>query len=737
MNLAAKEKIVFVVPYFKPHTGGLENYVANIEKGLRTLGWETVVITSNDIGKSYQEDFIDGTKIYRLPTWFKISNTPVNPMWYFMLRKIFKKENPSIINAHAPVPFMADMAALTSGTTPFVLTYHAGTMKKNKFLFDVLIAGYENTLLRYLASKATMIICPSQFVIDTILKRYKEKASVVTPGVDTTIFKPTESVIPENKTVLFIARFANMYKMKGLYYLIDAVSRLPGVTLKVIGEPIETHAKNVIFLGKKSAQDTAIEMQKCSVFVLPSLAHAESFGMVLIEAMACRKPVIGTRIGGIPEVIADGVDGCIVKPGDSGELADAIERILNDGVFANSLALKGIQKATNRYSWKQKIEETDGLIKKLISRKHKSPIIYLSAYYPPHTGGMEIVAKKVAEHMAATGDRNITVLTTNCGNYEGKRHESKATCRLKLKRLWSFEFAHTPIAPMLPWHLSRVPKNSIAHIHLAQAYWPEFVWLVKKTRGLRYVVHFHLDVGPSGFFGRIFLMYKKHILGHVLRDADRVIVFSNTQSGLVQNRYGVKKINIAIIPNGVGEEYFYREVRPVPKDRLQLLYVGRLSVQKRVDRLIDMLALLKIPVQLTIVGDGEEKEKLEAQAHRLGLINVTFEGKKNGEELRAYYRNADVFVIASDVEGMPLVVLEAMASGLPIVASNVLGLSELVADVGVLVDNPSPQTFSNSISNLWQQPGQLQKLSKGSLKKADQYTWEKLAVTLEEVYDKL
>jgi rhamnosyl/mannosyltransferase len=372
MTEDTKKKALFVAPYFKPHTGGLENYVANIEKGLRQRGWETIVVTSNTVGASYQEEIYDGTKVYRLPTWFKISNTPINPLWYFQLRKIIKREKPDIVNGHAPVPFIADMAVLASGMTPFVFTYHSGTMKKNKVLADVIIALYEKFLLKNTARRARKIICPSRFVITSLLRRYQEKASIITPGVDTKLFYPADpETVPMGHTVLFIARFANMYRMKGLYYLIEAVKNMPHVTLKVIGEPVSVLAKNVIFLGQKSIQETAEEMRRCSVLVLPSLAHMESFGMVLIEAMACRKPVIGTRIGGIPEVIRDGIDGILVPSQNISALITALERVIGNRVLAQTMAENGYRKVTTEFHWQKKIDETEKIFLSVIQEGKK------------------------------------------------------------------------------------------------------------------------------------------------------------------------------------------------------------------------------------------------------------------------------------------------------------------------------------------------------------------------------
>jgi glycosyltransferase involved in cell wall biosynthesis len=261
--------------------------------------------------------------------------------------------------------------------------------------------------------------------------------------------------------------------------------------------------------------------------------------------------------------------------------------------------------------------------------------------------------------------------------------------------------------------------------------------LVAKIRNFSYIAHFHLDVEPSGALGGLFILYKKFILGKVLRSADKVLVFSREQSRLVQRLYKVQKANIAIVPNGVGKEYFYEEKRVAPKKKLNLLYVGRLTVQKRVDRLVDALSLVKSPVKLTIVGDGEDRLKLEKLAQTLQLKNISFVGRKNGKRLLEIYRRADALVISSDKEGMPLVVLEAMACGLPIIASNVIGLNELVKGTGILVNDPSPKTFANSIDQTWKNKMQLGYFSKKSIKKAKEHSWDKVVGKIELIYEKI
>ena len=364
-----KLKIIFVTPYFPPKMGGVENYVYNIAKGLKKeYGWDVVVITSNHVERKKKIEIIDGIKIYRLPRWFKISNTPINPLWYFDIKKIIKLEKPDIVNAHAPVPFIADVVTMGLDKTLFVLTYHSGTMKKNKIFSDIMISFYENLILPLLAKRANKIICSSDFVKKTIMMPYHSKTITVHPGVDTSLFKPNSSMKRNKNVVLFICRYKNMHKMKGLHNLADAMKELPFAKLRIIGEEGNIEGKNIECLGIKSGKSLAKEIQLSNVLILPSLANMESFGMVLLEAMACKIPVIGTKIGGIPEVISHERDGLIVPPQDPKTLAKAIKKILTNKKLAKSMGEKGYKKIKEKYLWKYKIAETEMIFNELTSQ---------------------------------------------------------------------------------------------------------------------------------------------------------------------------------------------------------------------------------------------------------------------------------------------------------------------------------------------------------------------------------
>ncbi len=354
-------------------------------------------------------------------------------------------------------------------------------------------------------------------------------------------------------------------------------------------------------------------------------------------------------------------------------------------------------------------------------------IVQVSAYYPPHMGGLEEVVHTTSHYLAKRG-HPVLVLTSG-GVGSDRSHQEHLT----VKTLGSVEFAHTPLTPTLPWHLLTLPTRSLMHLHLSQAYYPEMVLLTSRLRSIPYIVHFHLDVGPSGFFGPLFLVYKKILWGPLLRGASRVIVFSDEQSLLVEKKYRVPTSNIAIIPNGVRSQFFTREPKIAFNSPSRILYVGRFSVQKRVDRLIKAVALLNVPVEVALVGDGEEAAALQRLTKELGLKNIVFVGKKYGDALLEYYRSADMFVLPSDIEGMPLVLLEAMAAGLPVIGSNVAGIRELIEEVGIVAD-PSPVNLASAIEAVARSNSLAQELSKKSVDKARQYSWPTVIDRLEDVY---
>lgn len=382
-------KVLIIVPYFFPKIGGMENYAYNIAKGLKVKhGWDVIVITSNHEEKKFKVEIINGLKIYRLPTWFKISNTPLNPFWYFQIRKIIKKENPEIINAHTPVPFISDIAERTSKNKPYVLTYHGDLIKENLIL-NLFIKIYYFALGSQTIKRSNKIIATSEYYAKNshYLKKYLNKIAFVPPGVNMKRFnlKVNKNYL-KNKygnrpIILFVGQLDKTHTHKGIFYLFDAMSivkkTFDDCLLLAVGkgDNLESYKKyvkekgldkNIIFTGFVKDIDLPKYYAGANVTVLPTYDNSEGFGMVLIEAGACGSPVIGTEVGGIPYVVENNKTGILVPPKDSKDLAEAIIKLFSNTRFAIELGMNGHKKIINNFIWDQSVTKTNDLLIRLI-----------------------------------------------------------------------------------------------------------------------------------------------------------------------------------------------------------------------------------------------------------------------------------------------------------------------------------------------------------------------------------
>lgn len=731
-------KIIFVTPHFFPHIGGVEKYVFQLAKGL-SKEHSVVIVTSGQRGKKEEIDWIEDIKIYRIPYAFRLSNTPINPLWFWKLRRIFKKEQPDVINAHSPVPFMADVAVRAAGEIPVVLTYHAGSMLKGSGLVDGILKLYEGYMLPRLFERVAHVVAIyPDFVRSKI--RDVSRMSFIAPGTDVEKFVPSKEPIIKDADVLFVGRIQQTSEWKGLDVLLDAIRLLKArgnyITLKVAGDgdavaQYQQKAEKmgiidrVKFVGQMDGDHLVQTYQQAKITVLPSKTEAESFGMVLAEAMACELPVVGSNIGGIPNVIKHEVNGLLVPARDPAALADALERLLRDESLRRAYGSAGRQRVVEQFSLLHQVSAN----KRLLERTASRAIVHIASNYPPRLGGLENVVAQLASRQYEEG-ANVQVLTSRLG------YDLPFEDTVPVRRLSAAEIAHTPLIRKVLKNLLRLRRTDIVHIHVAQAYVPEVVWFAALIKKFEYIAHVHLDIAPSGVAGILLKIYKPLVLGRVLRRAKFVVVFTPEQKETMVRRYRLDAMRVKIVPNGVGAQFYHktpREIHTPPR----LLFVGRLSVQKNLDQLLKALDGVSENVETHIVGDGDLRQAHEKMSRDLNLKNVHFHGRLDGEPLRAIYHQADFFVLPSEREGMPLVLLEALAMGLPIIGTNVTGIRDVVqhGENGYLVQLNDNNAFRAAIQIAIKDPRVYKKMSAKSLELSRLYTWETVARNFQELYD--
>lgn len=374
-------KILIVTPYFPPRKGGVEHYTYNISKILSEKDHEIVVLTTGNTTKSY--DF----KVIRVKNKISISNTPINIPLLYKLSKLLN-EDFDLVNAHMPVPFYADMAAIATrrNNIPFILTYHNDVVKEG--LLGLLAAFYNKSLLQFTLRSADKIIIPSPYVYNesALIENFANKTVLIPPGVNPSKYKPGKShakkkynLSQDSKIILFVGAMNRGHAHKGVNILLKAFSKIKIEDVYLIlagaGNMIPEYknlaqnlgiSEKVTFTGFID-EESLIDLYRGSyMLVLPTVTPAEGFGMVLIEANACGKPVIGSKIGGIKYVIKDGETGILVPPGDPEALANAMQRLLENDELAKKMGSKGRRMVEKNYTWDKTAKLTARVFEEVI-----------------------------------------------------------------------------------------------------------------------------------------------------------------------------------------------------------------------------------------------------------------------------------------------------------------------------------------------------------------------------------
>jgi glycosyltransferase involved in cell wall biosynthesis len=200
-------------------------------------------------------------------------------------------------------------------------------------------------------------------------------------------------------------------------------------------------------------------------------------------------------------------------------------------------------------------------------------------------------------------------------------------------------------------------------------------------------------------------------------------------------------VAIDVIPNGVELERFSPAKATQQAKILRLLTVGRLSVTKRVEILIDAIEILHrdgCEVHFTIVGGGQLLQKLKQIVSEKNLANIIeFTGRTGAEDMPQVYRQNDIFISASCTEGMSNAMLEAMASGMPIVTTRCEGAEELIADNGLVVENANAEEIAKAVRKIADDRQTCKQMAVAARRQAQKFTWNEVASQYTKLYHKI
>ncbi len=355
-------RILAVTPYYDPEGGGLERYAHSILGRLarRLHDVHAVTLTRTGLASGPRH----GVDVHRVPSRHNLGNAPIDAAFSGSVRTAIRDFSPDVVLAHTPVPFAAEMAFLAARKAgiPFVLTYHAGRLSGSSRPLSMLAAMHRGSMERWMVSRAAGLIAVSPYVRDNALARHKDRVTIVPPGVDTQRFRAQGG--PRGHDILFVGPLAKSYSWKGVDVLLEAFKqvrkRWPDATLTLVGDGdrrwefqlLASELGGALRLpGRLSDSELVSEYQHATVVVLPSTSQAEAFGMVLAEANACSRPVVASRIGGIPDFVRDGENGLLANPGDAADLAAKLETVLADPELARRMGAVGRRRVEGEHDW--------------------------------------------------------------------------------------------------------------------------------------------------------------------------------------------------------------------------------------------------------------------------------------------------------------------------------------------------------------------------------------------------
>ena len=358
---------------YAPTSEGLTAYniMRNMQKEVffHSVAFRIMIREPLESAKLYQIGSSRGGILLERPFTQKVVGLHYAICNYLVSRKILQKEKIDIVHHMFPS---------TSGISFNFLPLLPGVGKHYPFVFGPVLSPLASHKVNVATVKLTSKLhvktvkkCDSLIVSTSNLKEQysrdlgANRIRVIPLGVDTEYFAPSKETENKNNsceilTVCFLT------KRKGVDFLIEAMPSIlrecQNAKLRIIGDGLEKG--NLISLARKLGITKHVTLEclvshskllefyrNASIFCLPSLN--EPFGKVIIEAMACGKPVVATKVSGPAEIIEDGKDGILASPADSKFLAEAIIQLLNDDRMRREIGRNARRKAVKTYSWKK------------------------------------------------------------------------------------------------------------------------------------------------------------------------------------------------------------------------------------------------------------------------------------------------------------------------------------------------------------------------------------------------
>lgn len=375
-------KIALVSPYDFAYPGGVAQHITALERQFVRLGHDVRVIApASKVLPDFGERFIPIGRPRSVPSSGSIARITLSLWLAKKIKEVLDREHFDVVHLHEPFMPMLCSAVLRFSNSVNIGTFHAAAAFPG-YYFGWPVSTY---MIRRRAPKLAARIAVSPAAYRYHKKWVPGEFQIIPNGIDLDIFSPDAAPLTEYSdgkfNILFVGRLESR---KGLIYLLRAYRRikatLPHSRLIVVGpgrtlrKRYEAYVRNkqledVVFVGRVTQEMLPRYYSSADVFCSPATGR-ESFGIVLLEAMAMGKPVIASGIEGYRCVVTNGVDGILVPPKNDRKLAFAIQELAEDSELRRSMGENGRQKAQD-YSWGKIARQVLDCYVKILGRQKK------------------------------------------------------------------------------------------------------------------------------------------------------------------------------------------------------------------------------------------------------------------------------------------------------------------------------------------------------------------------------
>jgi glycogen(starch) synthase len=364
-------RVLFWTPVFWPKIGGVEVHAAKLLPALRERGYEFLVLTTQTSPDQPEHDQYQEIPIYRLSFWHHANYTRIDELVQIRQKVIAVKRafSPDLLHINAvDVGNFFHLVTANVAPAPLLVTLHGEWESR------------QDTIVQQTLQAADWVAGCSQAILDKgreLAPSILPRSNVIYNGLEAPPLLP--AALPfEPPRLLCLGRLS---PEKGFDVALSAFSELlnefPGARLLIAGDgaarnELEQQAADldirdrVDFLGWVGPAEIPALINTATIVLMPS--RQESLPLVALETALMARPIVGTRIGGLPEVIADGQTGLLVESEDATAMADAVRCLLREPELASDLGRAARTRVQQLFSWKNHVDSYNCLYKKLTTR---------------------------------------------------------------------------------------------------------------------------------------------------------------------------------------------------------------------------------------------------------------------------------------------------------------------------------------------------------------------------------